>query len=446
VDRGYILVPREPSCVHFERRRDIVKDAHLSVETLARLLAGDLDHEELSNQIVPHLLARCPGCQRSYEEIQRLQEEFGHWDERVAVFEGRQAPELFEKLADRPFDEQLSLVADDSSFQTWALCQLLLKKSAEAVFSDPVQAVNLAELAVNISRHLNAVYDPHWVLDLRARAYAYLGNARRVLGELRSAETAMWKAESCLTLSMTGNDLVRAEIFDLTASLRRAQRRFPEALMLWDQAFALYEPSGEGARLGDLLIKKAKALEDAGSPEKAIEELYRAAALLDPEKDTKLFFYARHNLLACLILVERYEQAAQILPAVQQMARGLDNPLNLVRLQWAEARIEFGLRRLDRAEGHFRHVRQEFLRRAMGFDAALVSLDLALLLAQEGRYQELKQLALEVIPVFEAQDVHREAMAAVLMFQKACNEETLTAELARQIASALEKSRQAAKR
>lgn len=423
-----------------------MKDDHLSIETLARLLAGDLDHEELSNRVVPHLLAHCPECQRSYREIRLLQEEFAHWDERVAVFEGRQAPELFAQLADHPFDEQLSLVADDPSFQTWALCQLLLKKSSESVFNDPACAVNLAELAINVSLHLNAVYDPHWVLDLRARAYAHLGNARRVLGELRSAETAMWKAESCLTLSMTGNDLVRAEIFDLAASLRRAQRRFPEALTLWDQAFALYEPSGETARLGDLLIKKAKAMEEAGNPERAIEELHRAASLLDPEKDAKLFFYARHNLLACLILVERYEEAAQILPAIQQMARGLDNPLNLVRLQWAEGRIEFGLGRLDRAEGHFQQVRQEFLCRAMGFDAALVSLDLALLLAQGGRYQELKQLAMEVIPVFEAQDVHREAMAAVLMFQKACNEETLTAEMARQIASALEKSRQAGKR
>jgi hypothetical protein len=167
-----------------------VKDAHLTLETMAKWLAGDLDPEDFVGHVAPHLLAHCPICGERYAEIVRLQKEVRHWDERVAVFEGREAPELFAALAGLPFDEQLSLVADDPGFQNWGLCQLLLKTSLEAAFEEPAAAVNLAELAVNIAENLGDAYDPHWVLDLRARAYAYLGNARRVLGELRSAETA----------------------------------------------------------------------------------------------------------------------------------------------------------------------------------------------------------------------------------------------------------------
>jgi hypothetical protein len=74
----------------------------------------------------------------------------------------------------------------------------------------------------------------------------------------------------------------------------------------------------------------------------------------------------------------------------------------------------------------------------MGYDAALVSLDLAIVYAHQHRLDELKQLALEIVPVFESRDVHREAIAALVMFQQACQEERLTAELARHLSGLLQ--------
>ncbi len=94
---------------------------------------------------------------------------------------------------------------EDEDLHAWGLCQLLLTKSREAVFSDPAQAVDLANLALRVVRHLGEAYDVEWVLDLRARCFAYLGNARRVLGELRSADDAFTKAEACLARSGSGN-------------------------------------------------------------------------------------------------------------------------------------------------------------------------------------------------------------------------------------------------
>ena len=54
-------------------------------------------------------------------------------------------------------------------------------------------------LALRVVRRLGEVYHPDWVRDLRARCFAYLGNARRVLGELRGAYDAFRKANDCLT-------------------------------------------------------------------------------------------------------------------------------------------------------------------------------------------------------------------------------------------------------
>ena len=43
---------------------------HLSLETLAKWLAGRLDHDAVLQQIVPHLVATCPVCRERYEQIE----------------------------------------------------------------------------------------------------------------------------------------------------------------------------------------------------------------------------------------------------------------------------------------------------------------------------------------------------------------------------------------
>jgi len=71
----------------------------------------------------------------------------------------------------------------------------------------------------------------------------------------------------------------------------------------------------------------------------------------------------------------------------------------------------------------------------------LVALDLAVLLSEQGRTQELKSLALDLLAVFESREIHRESTAVLILFRRACEEERLTAKLARQFASLLRKGR-----
>ncbi len=417
-----------------------MEESHLSVEELASLLSGELEHERLIGEVVPHLLERCPKCRERYEEILRLQEEVGHWSEAVVVFEGREAPELWGRLEGRPYEEQLRLIEEEESLHTWGLCQLLLKKSIEAAFENPALAISFANLAVRAAAHLGEAYDPNWVFDLRARALAHLGNARRVLGELKSAEDAFQKAESWLAASRTGNALVKAEIRVLKGSLLRAQRRFGEALALVDSALDLYRDQGDSRGIGKAFLAKAKLLEEWGRLDQAID-LLQGTQEIDTAREPRLFAYARYNLICCLIRALRHEEAEQLLPEVRDLFREHAQPLDLVRLRWAEGSIAFGLGRLGPAEAAFHEVRREFLERQMGYDAALVSLDLGLLYAQERCTQELRRLALELMPVFESREVHREAVAALLMFQHACDEEGVTVQLVRHLAAFLRRER-----
>jgi tetratricopeptide (TPR) repeat protein len=431
------------------------REAHLSVETMARWLSRDLDHETVLADVVPHVVAVCPGCRESYEEVLRLQREFEHWDERVAVIEGRQAPILLAELLPLPFEQQLAAVRGEERFQNWGLCQLLLRESLGAVFEDPTRAISLAELGVRITEYLvEEAYDPEWVLDLQARAWACLGNGLRVLGELWSAESAFRRAEEYLETSMTGNPHVRAEVLDLKGSLRRAQRRLEEAEALAGEALALYRESGDEHGVGVTLIKQAKILEERGEPARAIVLLEEAANLANISttaetaqradgQQPRLLLCARHNLAFLLTTAERHAEAAALLPEVRRLSQQLGNPLDLVRLRWVEGRIALGTGEGAAAEAAFREVQREFFERHMGYDAALVSLDLAVLYAQAGRLAELKSLAVEIMPVFESREVNREAMAALLMFQHAAQEERLTVDLARQLAAFLKRERRA---
>ncbi|HYO12709.1 MAG TPA: hypothetical protein VE685_05905 [Thermoanaerobaculia bacterium] len=417
-----------------------MEDEHLSLEMLAKWLSGGLEHDDVLNQVAPHFLALCTVCRERHREILDLQKEVGHWNEEVVVLEGQRAREQWAELAVQPFEEQLKRVEEDESLHAWGLCQLLLKKSREASFDQPMAAVNLSNLAVKIAGYLGEAYDPNWVHDLRARAFAYLGNARRVLGELRSAEDAFLKAEKCLARSRSGNTSVEAEILDLKSSLRRAQRRSREALDLVDQALSLYRQNNDLRGNAKALLKKCKILEEVGDLKQSIALLQQIPEQVD-SWDLRLLAYARFNLVCALILDARYEEAEQLLPDVREIFLKVAQPLDLVRLRWAEGNIALGLGRLGPAEAAFREVQQDFLTREMGYDAALVSLDLARLYAQEGCKDELKRLATELMPIFEARDVHREAIVSLLLFQRACEEERVTVELIQQIADHLRRER-----
>jgi hypothetical protein len=79
----------------------------------------------------------------------------------------------------------------------------------------------------------------------------------------------------------------------------------------------------------------------------------------------------------------------------------------------------------------------------MSYDAALVSLDLSLVYLGEGKLSELKQLAGDLVLLFESRDVHREALGALYLFQKACEEERLTEQTVSRLAELLRRGQPA---
>ncbi|HEX3557122.1 MAG TPA: hypothetical protein VIA62_28180 [Thermoanaerobaculia bacterium] len=90
-----------------------------------------------------------------------------------------------------------------------------------------------------------------------------------------------------------------------------------------------------------------------------------------------------------------------------------------LRLTWLRGKIAARRGESDAAERFFLEARDGFMAAGHGYDAAMVAIeDLALLYLREGRTADVKRLAEEILPVFQAQDVHREAMAALRLSRR----------------------------
>jgi len=369
-----------------------------------------------------------------------------------------EAPELLAELRPYRFEDQLHLIRSYRRFVDWELCELLCRESARLTTIAPERAVEAAELAVVIADLLRAdllrkdregASECRRLYQLRGYAWAHDGNARRVLGDLRNADESFAIAESWWEAGVSGvGDLLGYEplILDHKASLRIAQRRFPEAFVMLDRIFEIRMDACRAELkdchlAGRALIKKAIALAEMGEPERAILSLQEAEPLVDARRDPRLFLCLRHNLLCNLTIAERYGEALVMLPEVEGLCRELGNPLDLLRLRWAEGRIAAGVGQGEAAIALLQELRQEFAGRGLAYDAALITLDLTALYAQAGATAEVKALSLEIAGIFQAQDVPREALAALLFFQKAAERERATAKLAREIGSFLEKLR-----
>jgi hypothetical protein len=77
----------------------------------------------------------------------------------------------------------------------------------------------------------------------------------------------------------------------------------------------------------------------------------------------------------------------------------------------------------------------------LAYNYALVSLELALLLLKQGLAGEVRALAEEMLWIFQAQGVQREALAALRIFCEAAQQETASGELVRRVLRYLYRAR-----
>jgi tetratricopeptide (TPR) repeat protein len=336
------------------------------------------------------------------------------------------AGEQLERLRKISAEQRVGVVRRAKEFQTWALCERLCEESTRQAGRDVKECLAWAQFAREVA---DRVEGPEgWVKRVQAYALAHVANAIRVAAEYPESDTLLTQAKSLWQGGADPNSVLDpGRLLDLEASLRRDQRRFEEALSALEQAAAV---SHNPARL---LVKKGSTLEVKGDYEGAVEALLQALPLAKDQSDPRLDSLLRLNLANNFCHLGRFREALELVREARSQVFAMGAKLDLLRVMWLEGRIAGGLGQLGEARRLLAETRRRFVAEGMFADAALATLEEAILLLEQGEIAEVKGLARELAGVLKSKGFHREALAALRLFQEAAESDTVTVTLARDI-------------
>lgn len=345
-------------------------------------------------------------------------------------------------LKDKGWKERRHLVDTWPVYRTWAVAARVCKASITAAAHRKDLALDLAKLAIYIADRVEETY--------RARTqgfcWGHYGNALRVGEDFDGADRAFGRAWDRWHAGADTDPELLPEwwLHSLEASLRRAQHKFSDAFGCLDRSRACCRQNREAT--GRILLQRSNVATQMGDLQAALEALGEAAPLLEGAADARLPAVLSHNRVYLLSQLERFQEAADLLPGARELACELANDLDLTRLKWIDAKCRAGLGRGEEAFGLLEEVCEDFTGREHPYDAALAALDLAELKLEAGHSSEVKWLALGLKWIFSSMKIDREALVALRLFYDAALQGTATAALTRQVAADIERVRRSAPR
>lgn len=462
--------------------------AHPGRSALECFFLGDL-HQDQKRDVLSHLLDECPACLETTSSFWTCNESArggdraaadalprrrrkervpgdappssGPWDESIytsvveasrarvegldkrMAMERSEAKASFQTLLTQPPERRRILVANSRRYQTWATCETLLDAAFSERHNEPATALELTQLAVTVASGLEpSRYSPLLLADLRGRSWALLGNARRICSDYAGATEALRRARALLAQG-TGSEIEQALVADVETSLHSALRRYNQALRSIGRSIAIYRRLGQAHLLGRALIQKGMVCGYAGDLESEVVLLRTGLPLVEPERDPRVAVSGWHNLCWALHSAGYQRQALRALASARPLYLRLGDRTALLRFQWLEGNIAASLGWDEQAEGCLRETAEGFVQLGVAHDAALATLDLAALLARQGRYSEVRELAAQMIAVFQSRRSQTDALAALVLLREAAERERMSDKLLRRIGNSLRHGRPA---
>ena len=427
--------------------------AHPTERTLEHFVSGDLAPDE-TRGVVRHLLSGCEDCRQvtnrlwpsgggasadDFASLKLRVDELRARETSVAA-ERKEAVALLAELETHPPNRRMLLALNSKRYHDWFLAELLLTKVLDLGFKDPGESLAYADLAVALADRLPIEpYGEALVNDMRGRAWGALGNARRVNSDLPGAEAAFTRAQELLEAG-TGDPLEEARLLGWRAVYLKLKREITASARLYDKAIGIYRRLGEEHHMGRSMIDKATTLCTGGDFEGAIRWTEQGLEHIDPELDPRFALAAKHNLSLYLHRDGDIDRAMGLLQEILPLFAKQNDSMVLLRLRWLEGRLAQAQRQFDRAKAAFREVQSGYVEREIPYEAASVSFDLATVLVEENRYDELAELAAQIVGVFRGLRIPRETLAALELFQRAVEGKRINVSWITELAAYVERS------
>lgn len=306
--------------------------------------------------------------------------------------------------------------------------EALLAQGWKIRFNNPEKMIRLHQAAVELAESLDPRgYGKKRIADLQARAWGELANAYRAGDRLRSSAQALGKAFA-LSQNGSGDLYLKARLLDLECSLQGARREFAVALGQLETLSNLYRDLGEPHLAGRSLIIRALYTSYSGRPHDAIQINKEGLELIDRQREPALFMHAIHNHLFFLVDLGRCAQARR---SLFENRRNLiyKERISALRLRGLEGRISYGLGELLSAEIAYREVKEGLAEVGKSFYGAIISLELAMVLVSQKRFEEAEKEILVAQEVFLSLEVFREFLGTIIYLHEAIQQRTATPEL-----------------
>ncbi len=415
---------------------------HLSADLFRRFLEERVTRPE-RRRIIHHLIGQCPDC---LGLVGRIVAERGYWFGAAGAdaFAERDYAEAFQAaftFTDRAArrvalerlsgwghwsaldpllpDERLPAILEHKDWQHWGLFRAILDAARWYSFRDPREAVDIAALALDVVDLLDAkaVGGEAAANDLRARAWALLGNCRRLASDLEGARRAIaeawrWNEEGA------GDPLDKAQIYSFDASYATTVGEFEAAETILEDALAIHRATGDAHLQGRTLLQMGVAIGYV-DPEKGIAHVEHALQLMNPVREPRLELCAQHALAHFLADAGRPQDALAVLDRARPLYRQFPDEWAQIRLHWLQGRIAHALGQFSEATHILRKVQDDCGAQDLHMEFLMVSIDLAEAHALLGETAIAGRLLADVTPVMTGWKLHRNALAAWLMFQQA---------------------------
>lgn len=419
---------------------------HVTREQLEQL-AEDRLSPGVRRAVVRHLATGCVDCRSLANSL------FGGQSDYSSVFRSlslrspvsqaslgaeRQLAEVLwnERLRSAEAGQRLLYARTDSNFWCWGLYEKIHNLSKERRKDYPLEALDLAHLALEIAERLPVDrYPPSLINDARAAACGTIGNCKRILGDLAGCGEALDLAAEWLEEG-TGDPLEESNLVSLRVSWLAELGRLEEAEELLETALECARQVRDPQLEGRLLIQMA-SMAAFHDPARGLERAYRALALLNPGVDRELDLIGRYLVMLLHCELGNLQEAKALFNAFSEDFAGQDNAFwrgKLLQFEAAMARKEGDF---DRAESLFRKQVDLFGQHDMRLDLTLAALDLAEVLTAKHEFLEAFKILEAVYPILEGWGAGREVLRAWLMVQEAVRVESLEAATFKEATSTL---------
>jgi tetratricopeptide (TPR) repeat protein len=415
---------------------------HPSEEALRSFFEGTLAPEE-TRRVIRHLLPGCASCRAAFLALAQEEPDYDFVIVRTVSSVRRNALWADDRAlgASERAEMELSLPEERGGrtvTQVAKQCEVIFQNARE-LRAQPKIMVLACGFAVSVAEELGT--EDAAALGLQARSWAELANAKRLTSDFEGASQAFAMAYERLGemgRRRARDPLLMARVMDLDASLRNQQRRYGDATQLLAWAHDIYLEHGDEQAAGRVLVKQGAVHGEAHEHEAAIETTLRGLELMDYDRDSEAYFRGLHNIVDAYASLGHYREARELLEDGRPLYEVHATGVVLLAVRGIEGRIAAGLGEFLPAVRAFTAARDGFADRELPYDAALVSLELALLWLEHGNYGALRKVLDEILLLFHTLDIERDAVAAVFVLYEAARKKEVTEALVRATAERLQ--------